>query len=120
MAEHGIECYRKGCHCDVGREAARVERAAYRERTRTQTAPAPDLDAIRYRLEHATAGPWEVCPHPDHADEDTLRSPAGYLIHPRFASLNHSADGTFIAHARDDIALLLAEIDRLREEVDRG
>src|SRR4051812_14200207 len=104
-----------------------------------------DLDQIRARAQAATGGPWELvtdscdcgdgygCPHgtfpyalrlPEHTVRDGDRDcePGD----PR-DSYRHSASeisdltmatAEFIAHARTDVPSLLAEIDRIRAELD--
>lgn len=65
-----------------------------------------DLAAIRARTEAATAGPWEA-----DGVEGNLNAPgirvAEFLSWPE-------ADAQFIAHAREDVPALLAEVERLR------
>jgi len=88
-----------------------------------------DLDAIRARAEAATEGPWGVIDwdSPDEGvnfihvlqEQDGLETvcalpnPAEYT--------NRSclrADAEFIAHAREDVPALLAEVERLRRDRD--
>lgn len=84
-----------------------------------------DLDAIRARAEAATPGPWTM--------RDGWGPTTDGLMHfTRIANGDHdsvlSADGPdiagsranaeFIAHARHDIPALLAEVDRLRSQLD--
>jgi hypothetical protein len=77
----------------------------------TEPAPRPaglDLDAIRARVQAATAGPWER-----HgcdvlaAGQPVLRGRDGDPIQRRQADL----DAEFVAHARTDITTLLAALD---------
>jgi hypothetical protein len=99
-----------------------------------------ELDAIRRRADAATPGPWRVCFVDDtyamnqvaittaeiHEDwpRDSAKVVAATLVQgpERYASI---ADGRwdenaeFIAHSRDDIPRLLAEIVRLRAELGR-
>lgn len=72
-----------------------------------------DLDAIRARWETATPGPWEA-----YID---LRGPCGQLMMILSRGRGSVADrvtrdddAEAIAHAPEDVARLLAEIDRLR------
>lgn len=58
-----------------------------------------DIDAIRARAEAATPGPW--------ADHD------GPLLEDVVAYIYSDADEAFIAHAREDVPALLAEVERL-------
>lgn len=74
-----------------------------------------DLDAIKARAEAATEGPWEA-----HAldgfewsvdrigdnDDDSGNEVATVWV--------TGADAAFIAHARTDVPMLLAELERLR------
>lgn len=69
---------------------------------------------IRARCEAASLGPWEwaddalwaVAPTDDFDDSRIIETDSGYYP-PR------DNDRAFIAHARDDIPWLLAEIERL-------
>ena len=76
-----------------------------------------DLNAIRKRAEAATEGPWQVNEH-------------DYCAHKRAALVTNNrtyvakvfageADATFIAHARQDVPALIAEVERLRTQQDR-
>ena len=85
------------------------------------------LAAIRARLSNATAGPWYAnhchagknkdcwckvigtSSDPQHEDMDKVAS-AGSI---------HANDADLIAHAPDDIAFLLAEVERLRGDRDK-
>lgn len=85
------------------------------------------LDAIRERCDAATPGPWKHCGASDgkcdchliwSTSQDTLVAKA---CGPRFTEdapypTEEQAviNGHFIAHAREDIPALLAEIGRLR------
>jgi hypothetical protein len=80
-----------------------------------------ELEAIQKRADAATPGPWSAFTDPARRADQSLivAPPPEYgLIHVQthkdFASLNH--DATFIAHAREDIPKLLAEVRRLRDE----
>ncbi len=64
------------------------------------------LAAIRKRAEAATAGPWE-------ADIYTIYHEEGGHIAEVVAD-NQFDNMHFIAHAREDIPALLAEVERLR------
>lgn len=104
-------------------------------------APAPlDVDAIQERVAAATNGPWKAkatasgrcdgivpdyhnhegddcyaddergpCP----STEEIVTTDAGYYG-PKWA------DAEFIAHAREDIPALLAEVTRLRAQLEKG
>lgn len=90
-----------------------------------------DIDAIRARAEAATPGPWEW---------NTERFKGGWsgitgkdnaeILFPNhcndgddgyawFEDFPNDADAAFIAHAREDIPALLAEVDRLTAENER-
>lgn len=85
-------------------------------------------EEIRERLSKATKGPWvydksrdthDSCIHTADAKEEY-----GYIGTGRGCVVGSSewiwiedADGEFIAHARSDIEYLLAEIDRLKDNV---
>jgi hypothetical protein len=85
-----------------------------------------DLDAIRQREQAATEGPWihtgrNHISTPDiHVDEANWGGEGlnGYrLVCDGDEGAWRAADAEFIAHAREDIPALLAEIDRLRSQV---
>lgn len=70
------------------------------------------LEAIRKRAEAATEGPWEI--------EESRYEAHWNVGHPAdffSASLCPENDAEFIAHSREDIPALLAEVVRLREAV---
>jgi hypothetical protein len=67
-----------------------------------------DLDAILARAAAATPGPWAVSEDYD----DILDTEGGQL-----ASYWMEADGQFIAHAREDVEAMAAEIRRLRADL---
>lgn len=74
-----------------------------------------DLQAIRERCEAATPGPWFGCG--DHID-DCSGKPFAQAV-GRFADRSHDTfcqNNEFIAHARQDIPALLAEVERLQTE----
>ena len=100
-----------------------------------------DLDAIKARLEAATTGPWRVEPdsRPDILTVWTVDGTGGYFdggqilrntrrwksdvtgsLHvAEFAKYaNGMEDAEFIAHAPEDIAALVAEVERLRAVVE--
>jgi hypothetical protein len=76
-----------------------------------------DLTAIRKRAEAATEGPWEV----NTADSEF----AIYFDGDNMAMIEYGSiiDGfsnaEFIAHARQDVPALIAEVERLRAENNR-
>lgn len=77
------------------------------------TPPADErLEAIRAR--HAALFPseWNVCQvvSVDGMDSLGLRDPDEF----------DATDAAFVRHSRDDVAFLLAEVDRLQEELDNS
>lgn len=71
-----------------------------------------DIDAIRARCGGATRGPWRsYVEGRDHLSGSSLIKTAGPDIELTGAT---AADQDFIAHARQDIPKLLAEIVRLK------
>jgi hypothetical protein len=71
-----------------------------------------ELEAIRQRCEQATPGPWKsFVEGRDHSSGSSFIMTRGEDIELSGAT---SADQDFIAHARQDIPRLLAEIHRLK------
>lgn len=70
------------------------------------------LEAIRERVEKATAGPWEY-----NAKIDSITAEDDYGSFIIADDTETVVDAEFIAHAREDIPKLLAEIERLRKEI---
>lgn len=70
-----------------------------------------ELDAVRQRIETATEGPWDTAKLASgwHVMYD------GYIVAEIYR--NEVENAEFIAHAREDIPKLLAEIDRLNAEL---
>ncbi|TCX51950.1 hypothetical protein C1I38_08110 [Dehalobacter sp. 12DCB1] len=66
-----------------------------------------ELDAIRERCAKATPGPW-------HRDGSEVRNGDGVFVVNDFWV---HADAEFTTHARTDIPALLAEIDRLNNDL---
>lgn len=77
------------------------------------------LTEIETHLASATAGPWRTqiaaCDHMDTEDHSAIKGGAGALVS---GCIEWEPDATFIAHAREDIPALIAEVRRLREEHD--
>lgn len=73
-----------------------------------------ELEAIRARAEAATPGPWFVCSeHETEIQRNEIG--CGFQNGGLIADCCIQADdGRFIAHAREDIPALLAEIERIR------
>ncbi len=77
------------------------------------------LDAVRKRCEEATKGPWiSFVEGRDHTSGDSFirRGPNG-LGEDLYLTGGTVEDQDFIANARQDILLLLDEIERLRKEL---
>lgn len=81
-----------------------------------------ELELIRARTEKATPGPWQV-----ERTEDvwSISAEAGDIVQTVYESdwqyeaggVQRIGDAEFVAHARDDIPLLLAEVDRLQAKI---
>lgn len=79
-----------------------------------------DLEPIKERLAAATPGPWFhrqvggkfdwIADHRDHGQHRKI-------IVGKDALYGGTPDYAFIAHAPNDIALLMAEVERLRSDV---
>ena len=78
-----------------------------------------DLDPIRARLAAATPGPWEV----DECSEETTVIVAGsdltIICSELWQGWEGTQDAALIANAPTDMAALVAEVERLRESVQR-
>ena len=79
-----------------------------------------DIKAIKERCDKATPGPWEW------NDDDILCAPAPYYLAMKpfydddtgeITICSFQDDRDFIAHAREDIPALIAEIESLREQI---
>ena len=90
----------------------------------SQPLTAGELSEIRARLDAATPGPWEsFIEGRDHTSGDDFIRTGGlrddcpdiYVQHESRAA--PAADLDFIAHARQDIPRLLAEVERLRRRL---
>lgn len=66
------------------------------------------IEAIRKRAEAATEGPWRIGKQSPNG-LNNIGTMGGLLT----AQTLNEADAEFIAHAREDVPALLAEIDRL-------
>lgn len=72
-----------------------------------------ELDAIEARLNAATPGPWVASCENDH---NIVCCPlGGWLCEMLGFGGNSERNATFIAHAPEDIKLLLAEVRRLHK-----
>jgi hypothetical protein len=73
---------------------------------------AEELEAIRKRAEAATQGPWfdsETVYVVSNVSGDSIEWDADFI-----AETQEQSDAEFIAHAREDVPKLLAEIERLQ------
>jgi len=79
-----------------------------------------DLDAIEARAKAATQGPWEYdgCSVTDWGVTASHTITMEWMPNGRGDGTNEreSPDGQFIAHAREDVPALIAELRKLREE----
>ncbi|WP_102273208.1 hypothetical protein [Cytobacillus massiliigabonensis] len=72
------------------------------------------LNAIRERTERATPGYWWV----KYGIDESVEINVGHGFSARYvADVLRSNDGEFIANARNDVPMLLAEIERLQTEL---
>ena len=90
-----------------------------------------DLDAIEQRANAATEGSWEYdgcgeiiqhfsLPEPWATVVSTDVACMAYCYGGSAAGVERDEDAEFIAHARDDVPALLAEVRRLRAMEQRG
>ena len=95
---------------------------------RNADAASLDLEAIKARAAAATEGPWEwddstigqhwSRPEPWAVVVDDEVSCMDYCYGGSSSPIKSDADGQFIAHAREDIPALVAEVERLRAQLD--
>ena len=79
-----------------------------------------ELAAIRARAEAATPGPWDGVPGRCILPDDwNHRYTAHQVIEGCIYNPNAENDHAFIAHAREDIPALVAEVERLQAELAR-
>ena len=90
------------------------------------------LEAIRKRAEKATEGPWSVFSkddernigttwaHPQLRDSLPVVTLGVHVKEPHHRVYIKEADADFISAAREDIPLLLAEVERLRNAIDNA
>lgn len=85
-----------------------------------------DLTPIKERETKATRGPWEArgqmhvwsfCTA--HTDCHHVNKVADLAYHAAGGFEQTKADSQFIAHAREDIPALIAEVKRLKAQVER-
>ena len=81
------------------------------------------LDAIRGRVDAAERGPWEVENGGDNETSTFIEGPEGSVLVRNWRGSGYLSEeyvwvekpnAEFIAHAREDIPALLAEVQRLR------
>lgn len=72
-----------------------------------------ELKAIEERANAATPGPWRGF------DTGVLSGPRWVVGNEESRQFYNLADGRFIAHAREDVPALIAEVRRLRAENER-
>lgn len=76
-----------------------------------------ELESIKERCEKATEGPWNYY----HEDGVVTTSDPDACYAPEIVEeVGHGYNGEFIAHAREDIPKLLAEINELRNRLDEA
>ena len=72
-----------------------------------------ELAEMRARAEAATPPPWKAhCTGPEDRDWSVDRVA---MMEQECGAIRNERDATFIAHAREDVPSLLAEIDRLHK-----
>ena len=86
-----------------------------------------DLESIKERLDEATPGPWDFCAlpqsvgitvatiHSEHGPRETCWT---VDLPPEIGGMGTEKDAEFIAHAPEDIASLISEVERLRELIE--
>lgn len=79
------------------------------------------FDAIRERVDATTEGPWERCGRGINGGPSSLTEVVtldvecmGYCYGGTGLGVQNEADAEFIAHARQDVPALLAEVEALR------
>lgn len=81
-----------------------------------------DLEAIKARLAAATPGPWRAVEMTHYGEPGTGfgwvaggKQPCGAIMGEESGGAGMLEDAVFIAHAPEDIAALVAEVERLAE-----
>jgi len=90
-----------------------------------------DLEPIKSRLAAATPGPWRAQEFDSYPGDEGSAIVGGYsvglvayAVRPDFGAASGydeaqcDRDATFIAHAPTDVAALIAEVERLRGQID--
>ena len=91
--------------------------------TSTDTPTKLDLDAIKARHFAARDGEWKVNEtHDDgtavvYIDHESIRNAVTVLFEADWGEL---ADAEFIAHSHQDVPALVAEVERLRDQISRA
>jgi hypothetical protein len=76
-----------------------------------------NIKEIKAREQDATPGPWKHVETDDYSEIYDSKS-WGKSLRPLALVGSNIADADFIAHAREDIPVLLAEVERLQSEND--
>lgn len=99
---------------DLGPGLARQTSDAAIDAYLSGLSPLPDeqLDEIEKRANAATEGPW--------ADEGSLIEGRDRVVAGAYTLSAAATDAAFIAHAREDIPTLLAEVRRFRALASEG
>ena len=86
-----------------------------------------DLEPIKERLAAATPGPWDFHVLPQsvgitvatsHSEQGPRETCWTVDLPPEIGGMGTEKDATFIAHAPEDIAALISEVERLRGQID--
>ena len=77
-----------------------------------------NIDAIRARAEAATPGPWDSDGYSVGANDDWVAHIPGYDPGEGAGNPRREPDAEFIAHAREDVPALLAELAAWKATVD--
>lgn len=84
------------------------------------SAPLVDLAEVEQRVNAATPGPWWNDGHEIYVGEDGIPAASTWIGETCSVELPDygDANGTFIAHARQDVPALVAEVRRLKARVE--
>jgi hypothetical protein len=82
-----------------------------------------ELAEIEERVNAATAGPWKNRPLESEGDSSTVYQMSRFVDGREVSRIcevfSEEANAAFVAHARQDVPRLLAEVKRLRAHVER-
>ena len=79
------------------------------------------IEEIRARLEAATPGPWEFSNSSDvRESKGEFRAPNPHNGFMLVGPWTNDADAAFIAHSREDVPFLLAEVTKLRAIIEEA